>query len=335
MQRRDAGLVKYGTRWVSAKERAELQEKTLQIADNVRRLLKAGRLAEADTAITQALADDPKIATLLYLRGVLQFHQDQIVPARKSFEQANAAFANHGPTLNNLAVIATRQNQGMAALTLYDQAMIWLPKNKAILDNVAEILNAMPDENRGSAVAQKVARRFTEQDIDLQKELEKQDLHRWGATWVDGKQLEQLKVAERAVRDKLDALSADFDATKVRINKIDGDIEENERAMRRLEASSYVRDFYGNIYQSVLPSTYYQLQDDNVKLQREREEQYAKLERIRREAKAVNQDLPIPKYTGLQRLIEAEGAPVIAPAAAPAAPATAPSTQESQARRAC
>jgi tetratricopeptide (TPR) repeat protein len=332
-QRRDAGLVKYGPRWVTEKERAELAEKTLQIADDARRMLKAARLAEAETTINQALADDPKNPTLLYLRGVLQFRKDQVVPSRKSFEQVNTLVPNHGPTLNNLAVIAARQNQPMASLSLYDQAMIWSPKNKAVLDNVAEMLNAVPDEHRGNAVVQKVARHFTEQDIELQKELEKQDLHRWGATWVNTQQLGELKVAERAVRDKLDALSADFDATKVRINNIDRDVEENERAMRRLEANSYVRDFNGNIYQAVLPSTYYQLQDDNVKLQREREEQYAKLERIRREAKTANQDLPVPKYTGIQRLVEAEGAPIIAPAAPAAAavpatqPAAAPATQ--------
>jgi hypothetical protein len=39
----------------------------------------------------------------------------------------------------------------------------------------------------------------------------------------------------------------------------------------------------------------------------------------------------VPKYTGLQRLIEAEGAPVIAPAAAPPAPATEPAAKDSPA----
>jgi Flp pilus assembly protein TadD len=321
-QRRDAGLVKYGPRWVTEKERAELAEKALQVAGNARRMLKDGRLAEAETVINQALAENPKDPTALYLRGVLQFKQDQIIPARKTFEQVNTLTPNHAPTLNNLAVIAARQNQATAALNYYDHAMNAPPRNQAVLDNVAEMLYAVPDEQRGGQLVQKLARKFTEQDIELQRELEKQGMHRWGATWVTSEQLKDLKIAERAVQDKLDQLSADFDATKVRINNIDRDIEENDRAMRRLEANSYVRDFNGNIYQAVLPSTYYQLQDDNAKLHREREEQYGRLERLRREARRVNEDLPVPKYTGIMRLIDAEGAPTVIPQSHAPAPTT-------------
>ena len=97
--------------------------------------------------------------------------------------------------------------------------------------------------------------------------------------------------------------------------------------MRRLEANSYTRDFQGQIYQSTLPSTYYQLQDDNTKLQREREEQYSKLERIRREAKTVNNDLPIPKYTGVLRMIDVEGAPTVAPKPPATQPTSTTTTQ--------
>jgi Flp pilus assembly protein TadD len=322
-QRRDAGFVKYGVRWVSVEEREQLQEKALQVADTARRLLRDGQLALAETKINQALAEDPKNPIALYLRGVLEYRKDQFVQARKSFEAVNTLVPHHAPTLNNLGVVLSRQNQPAAALNAFDQAMIASPRNRAVLDNVAEMLNGLPDEQRGTQGFQKIARRFTEQDIDLQRELEKQGMHRWGATWVTTEQLEQLKVAERAVKDKLDQLAADFDATKVRINNIDRDMEDNLRAMRRLEATSYARDFNGNIYQTVLPATYYQLQDDNNKLQREREEQYAKLERLRKEAKGVNENLPVPKYTGIQRLVEAEGAPVIAPVA----PATQPIPQ--------
>jgi hypothetical protein len=158
--------------------------------------------------------------------------------------------------------------------------------------------------------------------------MKKENLHRWGATWVSTEQREQLKAAEKEVKDKLDALSADFDATKVRIGNIDREIEENERAMRRLEATAYVRDAYGNIYQSVLPATYYGIQSDNQKLVRDREEQYARLEKLRQDARRVNQNYPVPKYTGLQRVIDVEGTPVLAPdAGAPADAPTEPSTK--------
>lgn len=320
-QRRLAGLVRFGNDWVTPADKAQRQEQLIGVADQVRKLMRQGRLKEAETSIQQILTDDPQNASALYLRGLLQYKQDQIQQARRSFEQVNTLVPNHAPTLNNIGVIQYRQNQFGPALASYDTAMMAWPGNKDVLNNVAEALYALPDTQRDTPVAQRVARRFTEQDVDLQNEMQKESMHRWGATWVTTDQREQLKAAEKQQKDKLDALSADFDAIKVKISNIDREIEENERAMRRLEATSYVRDAFGNIYQSVLPSTYYDLQKDNQKMSNERDEQYARLEKLRYQAKQVNQDFPIPKYTGIQRIVDVEGTPVQAPGGATTKPA--------------
>lgn len=326
-QRKDAGLTKYGSQWVDDEQLAKLKVKTMQTADAARRQYKAGHFAEAESSVNQALSEDPKLPTALYIKGLLLYRVDQLPQARKTFELVNNLAPNHTPTLNNLAVVMSRQNQTAAALGMFDTAMLQGPKNRQLLDNIAELLNALPDEQRGTQIAQRVARHFTEQDVDLQKELSPQGLRRWGATWVTAEQLETLKVAERAVKDKLDQLSTEFDATKLRINNIDRDIDDNERSMRRMETSAYARDYFGNIYQSSLPATYYQLMDDNQKLQRQRDEQFAQLERLRSQARNVNADLPVPKYTGIQKLFDADSAPTVAPKGAVTAPAEAPTTQ--------
>ena len=113
---------------------------------------------------------------------------------------------------------------------------------------------------------------------------------------------------------------------KIRLNNIDQEIDENDRAMRRLEANSYIRDLSGNIYQAMLPATYYQLQDDQQKLQKERQDQFDRLEKLRAQARAINQDLPVPKYTGIQRLIDVEGTPVQPPDQPTTKPSSAPPT---------
>lgn len=324
----DRGLVKVGSKWLTQEEKAAVQEKVIGVADSARKLLREGRLNDAEKTLDQALTEDPQNVAALYLRGLLQYRQEQIQPARKTFETVNALLPNHAPTLNNLGVILFRQNQLPGALNFYDQAMLAAPQEKLVLNNVAEALYAMPQEQQLAAAVQKAGRHFTEQDTDLARKLAEQGLHRWGATWVTAQQLEQLEAAEREVRDKLDQLSADFDATKVRIANIDRDIEANERAMRRLEATSYVRDAYGNIYQTVLPSSYEELHRDSEKLGRERSEAYSKLDNLRAAARAVQQRLPVPKYTGIQRLIDVEGTPVLPPIQVPgAAPTTAPATQ--------
>ncbi|MEA2736007.1 MAG: hypothetical protein QOE14_2458, partial [Humisphaera sp.] len=309
-QRRDQGLVKFGSRWVKPDERAKLQESALQQADAARRALKAGKFAEAESLINQSIAEDAQNAAAHYLRGLLHYRQDHLMPARRSFETVVALVPNHAPTLNNLAVILSKQNQHATSLNTYDQAMIIAPKNRDVLNNVAEAVYGMPDNVRGTPVAQRVLRRFTEQDEDLAGELEKQGLHRWGATWVTTEQLSQLKQAEREAKDKLDQLSSEFDAVKVRISNIERDIEDNERAMRRLETSAYVRDINGQIWQSALPPLYGELQEDNRKLQTERQQQFIRLDKLREQARAVNRNLPVPKYSGIQRMMDETHAPV-------------------------
>jgi tetratricopeptide (TPR) repeat protein len=217
-----------------------LQEASLRQADLARRALKAGKFQEAESILNETLATDPQNAAAHYLRGLLLYRQDQLMPARREFEQVNTLVPNHAPTLNNLAVVLARQNQHPASLNFYDQAMLASPRDKELLNNVAEAVYMMPDNVHGTAVAQRVLRRFTEQDEELSRELERQGVHRWGATWVTSEQLEQLKQAEREAKDKLDQLASEFDAVKVRITNIERDIEENERAMRRLETSAYV-----------------------------------------------------------------------------------------------
>jgi Flp pilus assembly protein TadD len=325
--RQTRGLVKFANKWVTPAEREQLQEKAFQQADAARKLIKAGKLAEADSTIQQALAEDPNNAAAIFLRGLLQFRQDQVINARQSFEQVNKLVPNHAPTLNNLAVIAVRQNQIIQAINYYDQAMTAAPGTRDVLNNVAELLYNMPDQQRDTPAAQKVLRKFDEQDIALSKELEKQNLHRWGSTWVTSEQLDQLREAERAAKDKLDQLSSEFDAVKVRITNIDRDIAENERSMRRMEATSYVRDVNGNMWQTELPSSYGAMQNDNRKLAHERDEQFARLNQLREQAKAVNRNLPVPKYTGIQRLMEENFAPIQMPAGATTQPANAAATK--------
>jgi len=324
-ERQKQGLIKYNNRWVTSVEKAAMQEKGLRDADAIRKLLKQARLAEAETAVNQAIAEDPQNATALYLRGLLQFRKDQIVQARKSFEQVNTLVPKHAPTLNNLAAILARQNQNATALNLYDQAMTASPKNKEILNNVAELLYNMPDEQRQSQIAQKVLKKFDQQDTVLARELLPQGLHRWGATWVTSEQLEQLKQAEQDAKEKLDAMSGEFDAVKVRINNIDREIDDNNKAMARIAAMNYVRLPGGSVQQSVLPPSYYDCQESNRWLGIERADQMAKLASLQEQAKAVNRNLPVPKYTGMQKLMDENSAPIVAPAAPPA-PATQPTT---------
>jgi chromosome segregation ATPase len=169
-----------------------------------------------------------------------------------------------------------------------------------------------------------VLKKFDQQDTALARELEPQGLHRWGATWVTSDQLEELKKAEQDAQAKLDAMSGEFDAVKVRISNIDREIDENNKAMARIAAMNYIRVPGGSVQQAALPPSYYDCQESNRRLGVERADQMAKLASLQEQAKAVNRNLPIPKYTGMQKLMDENSAPIVAPAPPATQPTTAP-----------
>jgi tetratricopeptide (TPR) repeat protein len=324
--RLDRHLNKVGTQWVTPQQKSEMASQATDIARQAADLLKQGRTNEAEPLIQQALDADPQNTPALYLRGVMLFRQAQIVAARKAFEAVIAAIAEHAPSLNNLAVILWKQNQQMGAMKFYERGMLASPINKVVLDNVAEALAALPDDQRRNPLANRVYKLFTEQDAQLQEIMARTGWHRWGSTWVDQPTLDKLKVAEQAVDDKLAKIDDDMKAAKGKIADIDSSIDGNNRAMTQLQASTLTRDAKGNLIQLPLPATYYSMQSDNEKLTADRAQQEANIQRLIEDKQKVRESMPVPQYTGIQRLIGADGAPFPATTAPSTGPTTIPTT---------
>jgi tetratricopeptide (TPR) repeat protein len=312
-QRLEQDMVRIADEWVTREQRAELQQEVLAVAGEARQLIRQGRLDEAEALLERALEIDPGSATAWYLKGVLRYRQDQIAQARRAFETTRDLLADHGPTYNNLAVILWRQNQHVAAMNHYDQAMVAAPRHQQILDNVAEALAAMPREMRQRPVVQRANRRFVEQDAQLQEQLRAQGLYRWGATWVTQEQLEQLRREEQRIQAELDRLAMEYDATQARIRRIGRDIESAQTAMRQIATTRWARDVEGRLIWLPLPASYYELERDVRRLEDERAEAAAQLETLPAEARAVEQSRPVPRHAGVQRLIGEEAAPVVPP----------------------
>jgi tetratricopeptide (TPR) repeat protein len=323
--RQSRGLVRVGSRWVTPQEQAEVQRKMLGVADALRATMKAGRLKEAGTVLDRALADDPQNMSLLYLRGVLTYRLEQLPAARKAFEAVFSQAADHAPTLNNLAVILWRQNAMIAALNDYDAAMLAAPVSREILDNVAEALNALPEKDRKGLVVAKVVRHFKEQDEELQKKMAERGLTRWGATWVTEAQADKLAAQEKEIQSQINQMSKDFDAAQARINTIDQSITQDQNELRQIDAESYATDpTSGKMYRLPYPQRYYDIAHEITSLQTERATRVSQQDQLRRDAKLAMQKLPVTKYSGIQKIIDVDGMPVVM---LPAAPAAAPTSQ--------
>jgi tetratricopeptide (TPR) repeat protein len=307
------GMVRVGSKWVLPEEKAAMQEKALLVADQARELLKQNKLRDADATVTKALEADPSNVSALYLKGLILYRQDQIPAARKAFEAVKEAMPDHGPALNNLAVILWRQNQHVAALNAYLLAMQAMPLNKELLNNVAEALNGLPEEYRKSPVAQKLFKLWTEQDTQLQQQMTLLGWYRWGSTWVDKSQYEKLQAAEKEVKDKIAKLETEFADAQAKVDVIDSQMRQNQDAMRYMQQDRVGTDAQGRQTLYPLPPQYYEYDRANRRLEVQRKETVALLDAMRAKAQVIKQQLPVPKYTGVQLMIGVEGTPAIAP----------------------
>ncbi len=80
--RLDRGMVKVGDRWVTPAERDALKEKSIAQIDHIRQLIKTDRIDEAEPLLIKALTADPQNPSLQFLKGLVLYHQRQIVPAQ-------------------------------------------------------------------------------------------------------------------------------------------------------------------------------------------------------------------------------------------------------------
>jgi tetratricopeptide (TPR) repeat protein len=323
--RLDQGLVKLGDKWITADERQRRRELAQSEALPAKDLILNYHYKDAEKILQQALEDDPECAAALYLQGVALYKQDQVAQARKFFDAVNQVVHSHAPTLNNLAVIAWRQKSFVVAMSFYGQAMMATPQAKEILDNVAEALNAIPDDNKKAPVVIQAVSLFADQDAQLQQAAAQQGLYRWGATWVTAKQLQDLKAAEAKVKQQLDNIQQQFDALQQKIGEIDSEMSANQGEMDRHQARSMYTDQNGNSIQMPLPDIYYQLRRDNEKLANDKRVIQQGQIALKNREKQVQQEIPVPKFTGLQQIIGVDGVPLRD------LPGTMPTTTNSQA----
>lgn len=310
-QRLDQRMTRVGGKWFNPTELAAWDEQATAVLEQARGLVKDGRLKEAMQQVDPVLAEDPGNAGALYLKGVALYRQDQLLPARKCFESVTAAVADHGPTLNNLAVILWKQKQELAAMGFLDRAMVAQPANQRILDNVAEVLNDVPKAAKRSALAKRLAARFDEQEPQVEQTLLASGWYRWGSTWVTKEQYAQLREVEKQVRSQLDQLAQNYDASETLIQQMTDDIASSERTMNRIEADSLARDSQGNIVRLPYPNVYYDLRRDVDRLTSRRRAEIENLDSLRQQADRVRAKLTVAPYNGILRIMEQDAMPLV------------------------
>jgi tetratricopeptide (TPR) repeat protein len=312
-QRRDQHLVKLGPRWVTLQERDQIRQQSAVQMTLARDLMNTAKPRDAEALIQQVLAADPGNPAGSFLKGLLQFDRQDMPSARKNFQAVLVTINNHAATLNNLAIVLWRQNQAIAAVNSYTQAMLAEPQSQTILDNVAEVLHLLPANLRQNLAAKRAAQIFAQQDAELQKQMILLGLHRWGAVWVDAATFDQLQAVQKEVDDVVGKLTSQMEDLRQQITHIDTEIQQDQQEIYTIQRSSYTTDSKGRIVYFNTTAQTSAIQTSIDGLQRNKSDDQTKIASLQRDIEKEQSKIRTPKYSSIQKLIGIEQTPGLAP----------------------
>jgi hypothetical protein len=310
---------------VSPQELARLQSAGNAAAQQLVPALQGAAPAAAASRIDQALAASPNSPALLYLKGVASFRQGQLPAARKAFEAVAAAFPQHAPTHNNLAIVLYQTHAAMPALLEYDKAMLSDPNNRLILDNVAEALHGLPPAMAKNELTKKVAAHFEEQDAIVQGQMGAQGLKRLGSQWVSQADFARLEAAQVAAQRQQEAINTAA-TLQTQIRQLDQQIAAAQQSMNLLSQQMNQQMAQQNAQQNTgargrqtqVPQLgYYQVQQQLQQLQQQiqsltqqRQAKQQQLEALPRPDTQLQQPATTqPAFTGKQSIFDEKSLP--------------------------
>lgn len=326
--RLDQKLVKQADQWVTREQAAQMRRQAGLLSQQARELLVNNQMTQASAAVESALKLEPADALALYLKGVLVYRGDDLNGARRAWDGVIQALPAHGPTLNNLAVIAWRQNRLTEALTFYRQALDALPVNETIIANCAEAINSLSDDQLQTPLAQRLFQRYVEQDQQLSRVMAEKNLYKWGSRYITNQEKAQIDAQKKEIEEQLNDMADRFNRVEADIQQMGLTIERNTRTLRQIESDSWRRDEEGRLFRLSLPPVYYEIQRENNRLSSLQKQAKNELQRLQTQAHDARRQLPQPPFTGVQQIMGAESAPVVNPQINPILVTPAPTTTQ-------
>jgi hypothetical protein len=200
------------------------------------------------------------------------------------------------------------------------------PENRQILDNVAEALELLDEKAAQSRQAEEVRQLFLSQDAALRQAMAERGLYRWGSTWVNRTQLDELEAMEQQIQQKVAELAREHNKIENEVASIELKHKVNEDVIQRMEANrTVVRD--GKIYQLPLPPEYYDVLAEQRDLVVQRDALLREMTALETQAQQERGRFPTPPYKGHLEPIGEDGVPVRLPPQGSPGAATGPATQ--------
>ncbi|HXP12590.1 MAG TPA: tetratricopeptide repeat protein [Stellaceae bacterium] len=115
--------------------------------------LRLGRIAEAETLLTSALAASPDAPELLFLYGTLLARTGKLDQAVGTFERARAGMPDNVTLLNNLGTVLRQLGRHAEAVIHLRHALVLIPKSADTLANIGQALKTLGRADQAAGCA--------------------------------------------------------------------------------------------------------------------------------------------------------------------------------------
>lgn len=228
-----AGLINFGGHWIAPAARQKLLARCARQTAAAQQLLLAGKLSQANAHVLAVLRAYPQNIDALILKGIIQYHRNDIQASGESFAAAVAADPRNIVALNDQAITFFRQRRQPAALVSYQKALHIDTGNRLLLDNIAAALQVYK-KSRRTPLYQHLKASFTLADQRMERRMARHGLYRFGSGWVDARTQKILEARLAHYQKKKTALNSQYQVTLVALESVNAQIASVNRQINAL-----------------------------------------------------------------------------------------------------
>jgi hypothetical protein len=208
----------YG-QWMTEEQIDSTLKAWTEAARPARSAYREGRMKDALESARVLLAKDDRNPEALIVAGMAAYRTNVLPLAQRCFTTLAESEAPRAAALlaqNNLAVIAWQQKQPTEGLQRYLKALQLDSSNRSLLDNITAAINAYT-RNGGDKKApgfRTLNEQYLRAEARMEGEMANRGLYRYGSQWVTKDDQERLKENAAAIHGRMEALDAQFKATR-------------------------------------------------------------------------------------------------------------------------
>jgi tetratricopeptide (TPR) repeat protein len=220
----DAGAVKYRGTWMTAAEFEAVRKGWKESAAPAVAFYRGGQLKEAQNAVAAVLAKEPQNQEALAVAGMAAYRLNSMTLAQRYFALLAESPPPNVMGPHNQAVLCAARKDWPNAVKQYTQALQILPSHRLLLDNVTELMHALPEPEKKQVGYKALQQAYEQAEAKLEGEMLKDNLYRWGSTWVSEQQLAKLSRVYDEVREEMQALDGRYKAARIMLPQLDEQI---------------------------------------------------------------------------------------------------------------